>query len=1205
MKRDFVFHRWMTGLILIIGSLYAQNFNEFNYPLSLSATGFIIAPTQMAFPREFGKILDQGNFKYFRNILISRGEPLSVRCEDGIYRRIRIDPNTGAVLVSSSGQAEQEITRPETLADLKDYFSALKLDQNAAIQKFMTRYFGKLNETSPSQNSSEDSIKSKAEQHQGESSAGNKNRPVQPGNENSSSLTPNTTDASTQKNIPLKRNETEPQPEPKTSSNSIDNKRFQLITHATNQTESSLCGSSLISRKESGDTDEKNQALCQVDFLTAGHCIPTESEIYLNGDPRKPAFDSLELKTPSGKRILANKASIDSQRITVTLPDDFNGRRRFIHTAQGPAIADNTQIQSDYALISFRIACSIVSPDEVAPVANRPLFVNDLISPITQENTIAPSHLTSEPSGFPGQLKANLKNLGSIQLGDSGGPVFNQQGELIGAISTIAVPEGKTRETANAMTFDPKGPKWALEKIRERTPKSLTQEKSVSPELPSQPNPDSSKIPDNFKAEPEKNSPKGRGIASHSSQNQIKKAISDYENLHYQGIGQTSGAMEDLGPRERFDDRRFTGKMFTDIPQGGTGKLRLAYFGPRNDELERSAQANPLIEVRRYDFDSPEHQHAHLFNAQALGVDGLGRKITRYGMDPMTALNSMIQSELPLLKKYLEAKNSQAKPQGEVKSQPQIPDWWKDTKASSPEQEPQTQRDEKRQLSTPAPDRQAIHSLLGSNCIQCHKDRGLNDIASVSDLSDHLKLATDDVIDTMAKRARLSSKDKEKLLEFRNSHENFSSRSSEQPRAINEMQQKPVNACYMNEKEREKRIGSLPAFDSSGSPIAKLVRESLNSKRVVFYDNKSVPHTWQQATVDGLEPDPKLLSEVHPVNEFMYRKMGYHSDAGQEFPWKKPAGTDASPNTASEKFFIPGNNGKLATLVTRTKQNSPGYFGTSQNVNGPQTGWNFENGATFGEILKVTNPETGEKIPFEIRIRRKNERGSWQMDVLRPFENQKELIEGIKKLCQTPNSAPAGCKQLDWTKINEPNLHSFTREQFVNTSTLGTKLDPLKLSRTAGEALNKTATLQVLPELPNDIVAALLKNAPFKSVFGKPWNKGQNGSGDGWAPTSSSSFNIVPKNYFGGLIPTTQSACLKCHDTAGKHVDNFDPRRDPASGITSAPDDAPRARTWYDFVPGNDGILSWHPFDPRQVSGNGIARPSSFIDCMKNSGLLK
>lgn len=108
-------------------------------------------------------------------------------------------------------------------------------------------------------------------------------------------------------------------------------------------------------------------------------------------------------------------------------------------------------------------------------------------------------------------------------------------------------------------------------------------------------------------------------------------------------------------PRERFH-----ADTFKDVPQGGTGKLILAYWGDRDDpSLHALAAGNPLVEVRRYAWGSPEQR----FNprTQAVALDGLGRKITRYAFSPIEAFRSLMGGEEPvLLERYLRAKGSRS-----------------------------------------------------------------------------------------------------------------------------------------------------------------------------------------------------------------------------------------------------------------------------------------------------------------------------------------------------------------------------------------------------------------------------------------------------------------------------------------------------------------------------------------------------------------
>lgn len=177
---------------------------------------------------------------------------------------------------------------------------------------------------------------------------------------------------------------------------------------------------------------------------------------------------------------------------------------------------------------------------------------------------------------------------------------------------------------------------------------------------------------------------------------------------------------------------RYPADMFKDIPEGGTGKLVLAYFGAPRPKLEEAAKKNPLIEVRRYELGSPEHKHAQLFQVQALGVDGLGRKLTRYGMSPEAALDAMMRSdEVKLLEKYVAAKKAVAT-QGQAQAQPQ-PQQPQAQAEPKPEARPKSHGSsqtppsttEKRETAS-LPDSQFDKTTLGhfmsGNCTSCHKE---------------------------------------------------------------------------------------------------------------------------------------------------------------------------------------------------------------------------------------------------------------------------------------------------------------------------------------------------------------------------------------------------------------------------------------------------------------------------------------------------
>lgn len=125
-----IFHILILFGSLVVGAYTAQadSFTLPKEPLRISNTGFIMAPERMNYPTEYGTIFEDGRIKHLTNILLSKGEPLTARCEDGVYRPIHLNGNSGTVLITGKNGKAQELNRTETLADLRDYFLALNMD---------------------------------------------------------------------------------------------------------------------------------------------------------------------------------------------------------------------------------------------------------------------------------------------------------------------------------------------------------------------------------------------------------------------------------------------------------------------------------------------------------------------------------------------------------------------------------------------------------------------------------------------------------------------------------------------------------------------------------------------------------------------------------------------------------------------------------------------------------------------------------------------------------------------------------------------------------------------------------------------------------------------------------------------------------------------------------------------------------------------
>jgi len=487
---------------------------------------------------------------------------------------------------------------------------------------------------------------------------------------------------------------------------------------------------------------------------------------------------------------------------------------------------------------------------------------------------------------------------------------------------------------------------------------------------------------------------------------------------------------------------------------------------------------------------------------------------------------------------------------------------------------------------------------VGQKCVACHNRSDVSGLVpagtlSLDSIGTHMAAMNETSLNDMMKRAGLSSHEQEAVKQYvQKARETVLTSTS---RGI----ESRVPACYMSEEEQTKKTNAVPVLQND-SLLGATLADAQTNGRMIFFDRSGVPRTWSTSKVPG-QGEQKLYSEKYHTNPEMYRLMGYHSDGAREHPWAHSAGMDVSPNGSSDKFIIPPASGPMMRTVSRSRRTHPDYFGFSGNVNGPENGYEYSTGTMVGEVMKVSG------VPFEIRLRMKTGPNQWQMDVLRPFENMQDLVKGLETLC-SGSSAPVGCRQKDQilASLTQATPQNISRRSYLNKTSLGTTRDPLTLNSTALEATQAFASLQSLPDMPTDVVRALLTTTPFKSVFGKPWT---GGPPPGWAPTTQSDFNIVPKNYFAGLVPMTQNACMKCHDAAGKHVDMFDPKVEQMNA--RAPIDAagtpehPRTRTWYNHIPGDDGILSFHPYSKAAVTGKSAVNSSALNDCLVKNGLIQ
>ena len=106
-----------------------------------------------------------------------------------------------------------------------------------------------------------------------------------------------------------------------------------------------------------------------------------------------------------------------------------------------------------------------------------------------------------------------------------------------------------------------------------------------------------------------------------------------------------------------------------------------------------------------------------------------------------------------------------------------------------------------------------------------------------------------------------------------------------------------------------------------------------------------------------------------------------------------------------------------------------------------------------------------------------------------------------------------------------------------------------------------------LPPLPPALVADLLQNTAFKSVFGQTFSSVPNHPENDAYAAVADGFNIFPtvaqtaKATGPHHVALTTSSCVNCHNTTLRHVTNFNPPKNYMRGLGI--DDSQGHRDWY------------------------------------------
>jgi hypothetical protein len=317
----------------------------------------------------------------------------------------------------------------------------------------------------------------------------------------------------------------------------------------------------------------------------------------------------------------------------------------------------------------------------------------------------------------------------------------------------------------------------------------------------------------------------------------------------------------------------------------------------------------------------------------------------------------------------------------------------------------------------------------------------------------------------------------------------------------------------------------------------------LKSESTIWYDGRAIVPGYQDSMGDPIgfranTISPGLINLAVPGGwERLFSKSGRFN-----FPFGT-GGADHSDNFDKINFWnVPLRaNGEPLPVV---------YW----KVSGQRWRWMFPVGTTFGEVLMMSY-EDGSKAVFEVRTRTRVIDG-WQSKVYRPYSTSQELAQTIRQ------------EFTMWEQVPElKNLVNHLEGQVPLIART------LRTQHFANSVADISGNLDILPPLSNEnMVKRILQIKPFKSVGETPWKNA--GGKVTHAPTVTSGYSIVARNYDGGVLAVNDQSCKRCHDQAGREI------RDFHSDLIL-----------YGELWGEDQIFSWHPFDNDEfVNPDGTVR---------------
>lgn len=360
------------------------------------------------------------------------------------------------------------------------------------------------------------------------------------------------------------------------------------------------------------------------------------------------------------------------------------------------------------------------------------------------------------------------------------------------------------------------------------------------------------------------------------------------------------------------------------------------------------------------------------------------------------------------------------------------------------------------------------------------------------------------------------------------------------------------------------------------------IRKLFEDPTTIWYTAKEIEPAFQFA--DSGTYRGGVLG-TNPVTRFFSARTRFPAPdrfgfghAGLEPPWDKPGGIVDNTTIGIKLLWLPKKPGSDEPWpIVYWRKDVAGRPNTFS-ANGTPIRWTtntilrwiFPRSTMLAEILALKDPRPGGKHhTFEIRIRIRGD-DYWDPMIWKPYPRRRDL-------------------QAKLEEIDPPAAKRLKAENVVYTKTVSS-------GHPDRDAFRVQSWEHYLPDMAHETVIRLLNEQPFRVATDTFWDSVRDSDDPKdacFAPTTLSTFSIIPQGYQGTFLGSSINSCVRCHRDASAHVTRFQGARFETR------------REWYGFVPGSDRIMSFHPIAPSSIGRNGARRDVFIRKSFADAGIVE